>query len=71
MKWLVWDRRSVDASVAIAALASAATEASSMSVTVMIVYGKRYARPIKNYLYVSVYAAGNSLKRMYEWKKPE
>jgi len=37
---LVWDRPSVDASVAIAALASVATEASS-SVTVMIVYGKR------------------------------
>jgi len=59
MKWLVWDRPSVDASVAIAA------QASSISVTVMIVYGKCYARAIKMIVaYISVYAAGNSLKCM-------
>jgi len=59
MKWLVRDRPSVDASVAIAA------QASSISVTVMIVYGKCYARVIKKIVaYVLMYAAGNSLKRM-------
>jgi len=59
-----YPRPSVDASVAIAVLASAAIEASSMSLTMMIVYGKHYAMAYKKCLYVSVYAADNSLKCM-------